>query len=375
MRLQGKKAVITGGGSGIGKAIALRFAEQGAQVLIAARRSERLAETARLSPKIDWVSVDLTAPEGPQQLVQAAAEKLGGIDVLVNNSGIFLAETIEKTPDDLYDKLFAVNVKALYRMTQAALPVLRKSSAPAIVNIGSIAGKVTLPWLTLYSASKYALGSYTDGLRMELDFRAVQKGGLFLDQVENWSRAATLGRGGAVLDLCCYHGGWGLQAARAGATRVDFLDRSEPALERVTRNLALNGLDALPGQRHCADVLDGLKALQREGRRYRLVVADPPAFIKNRKRFAEGRQGYIDLNRHALALVEEGGFLAACSCSHHMGVDQFREVLRLAAQRAGKRLRILAQLGQGQDHPQLPQVLETFYLKGFLLQVEDVRHG
>lgn len=214
-----------------------------------------------------------------------------------------------------------------------------------------------------------------DGLAMELDFRAVQKGGLFLDQVENWSRAASLGRGGAVLDLCCYHGGWGLQAARAGATHVDFLDRSEAALERVTRNLALNGLDALPGRRLCADALEGLKALQREGRRYRLVVSDPPAFIKNRKRFAEGRQGYIDLNRHALALVEEGGFLAACSCSHHMGLDQFREVLRLAAQRAGRRLRILAQLGQGQDHPQLPQVLETSYLKGFLLQVEDARHG
>jgi 23S rRNA (cytosine1962-C5)-methyltransferase len=214
-----------------------------------------------------------------------------------------------------------------------------------------------------------------DGLAMELDFRAVQKGGLFLDQVENWSRAATLGHGGAVLDLCCYHGGWGLQAARAGATRVDFLDRSEAALERVTRNLDLNGLAGLPGERVCDTALDGLKALQKDGRRYRMVVADPPAFIKNKRHFAEGRQGYIDLNRHALALVEEGGFLASCSCSHHMGVDQFREVLRLAAQRAGKRLRILAQLGQGQDHPQLPQVLETSYLKGFLLQVEEVRHG
>ncbi len=168
MRLQGKKAVITGGGSGIGKAIALRFAEQGAQVLIAARRSERLAETARLSPRIDWVSVDLTAPEGPQQLVQAAAEKLGGIDVLVNNSGIFLAETIEKTPDDLYDKLFAVNVKALYRLTQAALPVLRKSSAPAIVNIGSIVALAGLAQTTCYSATKGAVVQITKSLAVEL---------------------------------------------------------------------------------------------------------------------------------------------------------------------------------------------------------------
>jgi 23S rRNA (cytosine1962-C5)-methyltransferase len=212
-----------------------------------------------------------------------------------------------------------------------------------------------------------------DGLRLELDFRAVQKGGLFLDQVENWSRAAALGRGGAVLDLCCYHGGWGLQAARAGAARVDFLDRSEAALERVTRNLALNGLDALPGERINAPVLEGLRELQRGGRRYRLVIADPPAFVKSKRHYAEGRQGYIDLNRQAMALVEEGGFLATCSCSHHLGVDAFREVLRLAARRAACRLRILAQLGQGQDHPQLPQVPETGYLKGFLLQVEHER--
>lgn len=209
-----------------------------------------------------------------------------------------------------------------------------------------------------------------DGLRLELDFRSVQKGGLFLDQVENWARAASLGRGGAVLDICCYHGGWGLQAARAGATHVDFLDRSESALDRVTRNLELNGLGALPGQRLCDNAMDGIRTLLRQSRRYRLVVVDPPAFIKSKRHFAEGRQGYIDLNRMAMALVEDGGFLASCSCSHHMGVDNFREVLRLAAGRAGCRLRILGQLGQGQDHPQLPQVLETGYLKGFLLQVE-----
>jgi len=212
-----------------------------------------------------------------------------------------------------------------------------------------------------------------DGLHMELDFSAVQKGGLFLDQVENWTRAAALARGGAVLDLCCYHGGWGLQALRAGAVHADFLDRSESALERVTRNLTLNGLSHHPGERMCVPVLDGMKALLRQPRRYRLVVADPPAFVKSRKHFAVGRQGYIDLNRQAMALVEDGGFLVSCSCSHHMGVDAFREVLRLAASRAGCRLRILSQLGQGQDHPQLPQVLETGYLKGFVVQVEH--HG
>jgi 23S rRNA (cytosine1962-C5)-methyltransferase len=213
-----------------------------------------------------------------------------------------------------------------------------------------------------------------DGLRMELDFSSVQKGGLFLDQVENWSRAAGLAKGGAVLDLCCYHGGWGLMALRAGASHADFVDRSESALDRVERNLKVNGLDAMPGERLCAPVLDCVKTLLRRPLRYRLVVADPPAFVKSRKHFAQGRQGYIDLNRQAMALVEDGAFLVSCSCSHHMGVDAFREVLRLAAARAGCRLRILAQLGQGQDHPQLPQVLETSYLKGFVMQVEHRRH-
>jgi 23S rRNA (cytosine1962-C5)-methyltransferase len=208
------------------------------------------------------------------------------------------------------------------------------------------------------------------GFAMELDFCSVQKGGLFLDQVENWQRVSRCATGAEVLDLCCYHGGWGLAALQTGAVRADFVDRSRDALDRVRRNLELG---AFAGEHRtlCGDVFDLMKQLQREGRRYRLVVSDPPAFVKSRKRFAEGRQGYIDLNRQAMQLVENGGFLAACSCSHHMGAEAFRDVLRLSAKRAGKQIRILASLEQGEDHPWLPQVLESHYLKGYLLQVEE----
>jgi 23S rRNA (cytosine1962-C5)-methyltransferase len=209
-----------------------------------------------------------------------------------------------------------------------------------------------------------------DGLRFELDFREVQKGGLFLDQAENWPRAAVFAPGRAVLDICCYHGGWGLAAGRAGATSLDFVDSSAEALERVALNLELNGLAQLPGERLKGDAFAVLKTLAGQGRRYGLVILDPPAFIKGRKGYENGRQGYIDLNRQALALVEDGGVLATCSCSHHLGSDGFREVLRLAAKRAGRRIRILGQLAQGSDHPILPAMLETAYLKGLLLLVE-----
>jgi len=168
MRLAGKRAIITGGGTGIGRAIALRFAEQGCEVLISARRSATLEETAAQSERIHFLAADLTSPDGPETIAAEAVRVLGGIDILVNNSGIYAALGIEKTPEDLYENLFAVNVKGLYRMSQAALPELRKGKCANILNIGSIVGMIGIRSNSLYSATKGAVIQITRSLAVEL---------------------------------------------------------------------------------------------------------------------------------------------------------------------------------------------------------------
>jgi NAD(P)-dependent dehydrogenase (short-subunit alcohol dehydrogenase family) len=168
MRLAGKRAIVTGGGSGIGKAIALLFAQQGCEVLITARRPAPLEATSVLSERIYGFSADLTSPDGPNQIVTEAVKALGGVDILVNNSGLFQAPGIDKSSEDLYDKLFAVNVKGLYRMTQAALPELRKGTGANILNIGSIVGLIGIRNTSLYSATKGAVIQITRSLAAEL---------------------------------------------------------------------------------------------------------------------------------------------------------------------------------------------------------------
>ncbi len=168
MRLADKRAIITGGGSGIGKAIAHRFSEQGCEVLITSRRSDRLEETAAQSERIHAFPADLTAPDGPASIVEEAVRLLGGTDILVNCSGLFTVQALEKTTGELYDQLFDVNVKGLYRMTQAALPELRKGKGANIINIGSTAGLIGIRKNSLYSATKGAVIQLTRSLAAEL---------------------------------------------------------------------------------------------------------------------------------------------------------------------------------------------------------------
>lgn len=340
------------------------------------------------------LSRDGTLPEGPDWF----AERIERAHARRARLGRDTHRVVHSEADDLgglivdrYDGALSVQclTQGMERRKGEILAALRQIFDPAFVLLDGSVGYRKLEGLSeersCFVRGEHGLQPLTaegpaasfvhrariDGLVFELDFRSVQKGGLFLDQVENWQRAAVWARGRDVLDVCCYHGGWGLAAAKAGARSVDFLDRSADALDRVEANLTLNGLAELPGERIQAEAFEGLRALVGEGRQYGLVVVDPPAFVKSKKNYESGRQGYIDLNRQALALVEEGGLLATCSCSHNVGTDAFREIMRLAAKRAGKRIRIVGQLAQGADHPILPAMLETAYLKGLLLLVES----
>jgi 23S rRNA (cytosine1962-C5)-methyltransferase len=203
------------------------------------------------------------------------------------------------------------------------------------------------------------------GVRMTFDLLAGQKTGAFLDQVENWARLGRLARGDA-LDAFCYEGGFALQLARGGAD-VTALDSSATALERLQRNARLNGLDV---RTECVNVFDRLRELEREARRFDVIVLDPPAFVKSRRDLAAGQRAYKELNLRALKLLLPGGHLLTCSCSANLDRAAFEQTVRAAAADARRWVRLLERRGAPPDHPVLLGAPETDYLKLLLLQAE-----
>ncbi|HEY2955840.1 MAG TPA: class I SAM-dependent rRNA methyltransferase [Candidatus Eisenbacteria bacterium] len=206
-----------------------------------------------------------------------------------------------------------------------------------------------------------------EGFRVEADLHRGQKTGLFLDQRLNRRRAEVRARDRRVLDLFCYQGEWSLHAARGAARSVLAVDSSGPALEAAARNLERNGLaDRVTLRR--ADAFDAARELERAGERFGLVVLDPPALIKARRHLAAGARAYRELNRAAMAMLDEEGVLVTCSCSHHLDDALFRQVLLESARAAHRPFRLLEWEGESPDHPQLLAVPETHYLKCAVLE-------
>ncbi len=207
-----------------------------------------------------------------------------------------------------------------------------------------------------------------NGCRFTFPLAGGQKTGWFYDMRETRAMAASLSAGRQVLDVFSYAGGLGIACAHAGATRAVCLDASGVALSYAAKSAELSGV-ADRVEILEADALAGLKELRAQGRRFGLVSVDPPAFVKRRKDMEKGLAAYRTANRLALELVEDGGFLIACSCSQHVGRDDLRKVLAGAARDAGVRLSIVRQCHQAADHPIHPAMPETEYLKGFLCRV------
>jgi 23S rRNA (cytosine1962-C5)-methyltransferase len=206
-----------------------------------------------------------------------------------------------------------------------------------------------------------------EGFQVEADLHHGQKTGLFLDQRENRRRAEAWASGRDVLDLFCYQGEWALHAARGGATHVLAVDTSEPALAAARRNFERNGVrDRVDVRR--GDVFDVMREIERSGRRYGLVILDPPALVKSARHLAAGARGYRELNRAAMSLLDEDGTLVTCSCSHHLDDTLFRQVLLESARAARRPMRVVEWAGEAADHPQLLAVPETHYLKCAVLQ-------
>lgn len=170
MQIANRVVLITGASEGIGAACAAEFARCGAKLVLNARSEERLRQVAANSraPDVLVVPGDLTDEAVRANLVRRAIERFGAIDILINNAGLGLYVPSWSAPMEDARRLMELNFFVPLALTQLVAPGMRERGVGFIVNIGSIGGKVTLPWMTLYSASKFALGSFTEGLRMEL---------------------------------------------------------------------------------------------------------------------------------------------------------------------------------------------------------------
>ncbi|HEY3741464.1 MAG TPA: class I SAM-dependent rRNA methyltransferase [Bryobacteraceae bacterium] len=204
-----------------------------------------------------------------------------------------------------------------------------------------------------------------NGLHLEADLAHGQKTGVFLDQRENYVAAARFARGRA-LDCFTSTGGFALHMA-SKCDSVEAVDSSASALATASANAKSNSIENI--QFREADVFDVLSNYSRLRSTFSTIVLDPPAFAKSRSAVDAALRGYKDINLRALRLLERGGVLVTCSCSHHVSEAALLEVLAEASLDAAKTLRILERRTQAMDHPILLTVPETLYLKCVIAQV------
>ncbi|MBN1421310.1 MAG: class I SAM-dependent rRNA methyltransferase [Planctomycetes bacterium] len=209
-------------------------------------------------------------------------------------------------------------------------------------------------------------------IRYLVDFAHGMKTGHFCDQRDNRLAVRRLAAGARSLDAFCYTGGFALNMIAGGAASVIAVDQAEEAIEALRRNVALNGFDPQAVEARAENAFDFLRAAaEAEPRSFDLVVLDPPAFAKDRGGVEGALRGYKEIQVRGLKLLKAGGFLLACSCTHHVTRPAFREVLRRAARDTRRRLRVIGEYGHPPDHPVILNIPETDYLKAILVQAAD----
>lgn len=169
--IAGSRMLITGASQGIGRALALEAARQGARVLAAARNAELLktlqTDAEAINQKVEVVTADVTSPQDRAAMLQAMRERFGGLDILVNNAGIGATGLFENANEDRLRSIFEVNFFGLAELTRSAIPLLKQGQKPVVVNISSIVGKRGVPGRSEYSASKFAVQGLSEALRAE----------------------------------------------------------------------------------------------------------------------------------------------------------------------------------------------------------------
>jgi 23S rRNA (cytosine1962-C5)-methyltransferase len=296
---------------------------------------------------------------------------------VVNAESDFLSGLIV----DKYEDVLVVQISSLgmdRRKTQIVDALQKIFSPRGILERGDLA---TRKFEGLGEAEGVLAGDFSgpisvnlNGLKFETDLIGGHKTGMYLDQQLNYEAVAHFAKYAQVLDCFSFLGGFGLHAARAGAAHVHFLDQSADAIAAATRTAAVNGL-AEKCSFETVNVFDWLKSNtavkphERVIPRFDLIILDPPSFTRNRASVPDALRGYKEIHLRALKLLKPGGTLATFCCSHHVDVVTFQDVILSAAYDTRHVLRRVATYSQSPDHPVIPMIPETEYLKGFAFEV------
>jgi 23S rRNA (cytosine1962-C5)-methyltransferase len=296
---------------------------------------------------------------------------------VVNAESDFLSGLIV----DKYEDALVVQISSLGMDQRKAMIVaaLQKIISPRAILERSDIGSRKFEGLQesngiLFGEQNGPISVNLNGLKFETDLVGGHKTGMYLDQQINYQAVAQFAKGAQVLDCFSFLGGFGLHAARAGASHVHLLDQSADAIEAAKRNAAANGL-AEKCSFDTINVFDWLKANtavkphERVIPRFDLIILDPPSFTRNRASVPDALRGYKEIHLRALKLLKVGGTLASFCCSHHVSAELFQDSLLSAAFDTRKILRRVATCAQSPDHPIIPMIPETEYLKGFAFEV------
>ena len=277
---------------------------------------DRFGDAAVIQPNAAWAEAHL-------DLLAGALQAVTGVSVIVKN-GTGRSRTLEGLPEETR------------------------------ILTGALSGPVAVPM---------------NGATYMADLTGGQKTGLFLDQRDNHAFAARLAGGGAVLDVFSHVGGFGLAALAAGAGSALAVDGSEPALDLARAGAAAMGMADRFATRH-GDAFAALESLATEGASFDLVVCDPPAFAPHKGALEAGLRAYERIARLAAPLVAPGGYLVLCSCSHAADLAQFRNASARGIGRGGRRGQLIHTGFAGPDHPMLPQLAESGYLKALAFRLD-----
>ncbi len=292
------------------------------------------------------------------RMVWSESDGLPGV-IIDRYGDHFVLQTLTLAMDQRKDRITSALVEVF-----APQSIIERNDSPS-----RLAEGMEIVTGVLHGTSPEAFRLTTrDGLTFLIDLVDGQKTGIYLDQLDNYRLTARHAAGKQVLDCFSNQGGFALACARAGATHVTAIDASESAMAAAKANAEAMGV-ADRMEFIVGNVFDYLKASEAAGTKWDLIILDPPSFSRSKKTVGDALRGYKEIHLRALKLLPSGGKLATYCCSHHVSTGDFTDVILDAAVDAKKTLRRLEIHAQRADHPILPAIPESEYLRGYLYEL------